>query len=72
MKACLSEKGDSRNDVRRRLEIGVFGNEQGEFTGQLVYIKRIQRAQELGKEDKSKAQALTMLEFNLKILILSK
>ena len=29
----------------------------------LVYIERIQKAQELWKEDKSKAQALPMLEF---------
>ena len=63
LEELLADRGDPKDNIKRRMDIGALGIEQGEFTRQLVCIKRIQRAQELGKEDKSKAQALTMLEF---------
>ena len=45
----------------RKMEIS--GIEQGEFARQLIHIERIQKAQQLGKEDVSKAQALPRPEF---------
>ena len=45
------------------MEISVLGIEQGEFARQLIHIERIQKAQQLGNEGMSKAQALPRPEF---------
>ena len=49
LEELLADRGDPKDDVKRRMDIGALGIEQGEFTRHLVCIKRIQRAQELGK-----------------------
>ena len=61
----LSDRRDSNDDIKRRVDVDTLGGEQDEFTKQMVCHRRILRSQELGREDKIKikVQALTRPEF---------
>ena len=49
----LSDRGDSKDDINNKVNVDLdtlFGKHE-EFTKQMVCLRRILRAQELGRED---------------------
>ena len=41
LEKMLADRGDPKDDIKRKLEISALGIEQGEFAKQLIYIERI-------------------------------